>query len=307
MGLFRASDGSNPSDMGDVYGDVYGDLNQKAQVRLHDTMKPLMGSPLPLSLFGGLAKLFKFGDSTSKAKLANMVTSAGAVPNATGRMSATDPAMANAVQSVVAGAPTEVSHIDGPNISLADMGSLLSLLTSSQNSGENGDSYAKVRNEYGDVIADQWRSGNVPGMMHDVLSLAGEPIPTTGDSELDSAIVGDVLDDESFSYGDPEKDINAEMGGLFTRAKINHAIKKGNRRKRKNKKREAKQQRKADLDQSLLDAKQYANDQTMTPANIQDIVNQPTPGMTNDFPNMPGDANLFDGSNYDLSMFDTPL
>jgi hypothetical protein len=261
MGIFQSSGGNNP--YGDVYGDIYGDPTDVAEVALTDTVKPLMGTPLPLALFGGLAKLLGLGQSSSETKLNSMITSAGASQDPASKGNVSDPAMKAAMERVLTNSGSITNSLDGPNVSLNTLSSAIELVKAARASGQSGDAMQQVHEQYGDVVADNWRRGNVPGMMSGIVDLAGDAMATTGDTELDHAIITDVLESGDVLYGDAESSLDKEVGGLFTRARINHAIRKGRKRQRKMTTKSAKAARKDALSKKLAEAKAFEQDQFM--------------------------------------------
>jgi hypothetical protein len=255
LGVFKSSG----------YGDIYGDPIDIAEIKLHDTIKPLMGVPLPLMLFGGLQKLFKMGKATSEAKLNSAITQAGASQKPSDRGRIQDPAMKAAVDKVLSEDASLVSRLNDHGVSRDQLIACLEATKSAQENGEAGDAYDHVFEQYGDVVANNWKKGNVPALMASVLDQAGENV-TTGDPELDEAIITDVLNENDALMGDVEKDLDHEMGGLFTKSKINRAIKRGNRKKRKKTRQMAKQTRRDKKNNALVAARNYADEQYMTPS-----------------------------------------
>lgn len=240
---------------GDVYGDVYGDTQDVSDVIVSDTLKPLMGGPLPLTILGGLAKLAKAGFSASTEKLKGLADKAGVSPGSTG---ASDPNLAASFAKISSGDDKSiVSQIDGQDVSLGQVKKALELIHSARSQGK-GDVYGEVQESYGDVAAQHFADGNLPALLSHIIGVAEGPMPTTGDPELDEAIVADVLDDNSIAMGDVEQAMDAELGGLFTKAKIKHAIKKGKRKQRKNTAFVSKQKSKDKRSAQLAQARQFA-------------------------------------------------
>lgn len=240
---------------GDVYGDVYGDPDEIAELKLSDAVKPLVGGPLPMKIMGGLAKLIKAGFGASQEKVAGLASQAG-VGNTAGQT--VDPHMSAAWQKMTSGDNSSiVGQLDGQNVSLDQMKKALEVIKVARSTGQTGDVYGEIAETYGDAISHHWKNGDVPGLMTSIIDQAEGPLPTTGDPELDAAIIADTLGDIEEQYGDVDID-GTEIGGLLKRVRIKHAIKKGNKRKRKNDKFAAKQRDKNVQAKQLRDAKSYA-------------------------------------------------
>jgi len=263
MGVFSASDGS------DIYGDVYGDPADASERQVLDTIRPLTGTPLPKKIFGGLSKLMQLGQTASESKLNGMVTSAGLSQDKTTAGQVTNPALRVAMDRILLADGSALQTIDGVDVTPNQLATAIELIKQARATGESGDAYDNVRVQYGDAVATNWRRGNIPGMMSNVMELAGDAYLSTGDAELDQAILGDVLQDNESLYGDTESDLDAEMGGLFSRARYNKFIKKGNRRKRKGARRMAKENRKDVRQQNLINAKAYANTEFEQPSTME--------------------------------------
>lgn len=259
MGLFLSSSGKVPytgskpgGDVyGDIYGDIYGDPADVAEVMLSDAAKPLIGGILPPGILGGLAKLFKFGKQASEKKVDSMVARAQS-PNA-------DPSAAGALERLMTGAPGVILAIDSATSSLGQVKAQLASLMGSRETAGHGDVYSHVSSMYGDVVADCWNRGDVPGALSGIVDLAGDAFETTGDPELDEAIIGDVINEVVGELGDVEGADLSEMGGLFTRARANAKMRRAKRRERKAKKRQMRQDRKDAKVNRLVDADRQAS------------------------------------------------
>jgi hypothetical protein len=233
-------------------GDIFENPVESAEVQLTQDAKPLMGAVLPDLIFGGLKKLFQIGHSASKAKMQNNLSSAGV--NDSGNIS--DPAMKAALDNLRNGTPSSsISQMDGSSIPVSTVNRMIDALVDARQNGKTGDTYDQVTEQYGDAVATQWRHGNIPAMLAEVVELAGDSLETTGDPELDQAIVQDTLNQTAGTYGDIAEDLDTEMGGLFKRARINANIRKSSRRDMKASRKAGKIAAKRQKNQTLIDSR----------------------------------------------------
>lgn len=242
--------------MGDVYGDVYGDPVDVAEVAIVDTMKPLMGTPLPFAMFGGLGKLAASGLAASRMKLAKLL--GAKTVDAAGNLSHdANPVIKQAVSNIANPAQSKVAAVDGINIDLETVKALLQELGRRYGSGQGGSNTDQIREQFGDVVAECVENGDLLGAVENIVDMAAEPMPTTGDPHLDEAIITETLNELD---GDPDyDDSEAGMGGLFKKARIKRAIKKGRQKSRKGYKAAAKQSSK-DLREQQLRRAQFERD-----------------------------------------------
>lgn len=258
-GLFNAGTG--------IYGDVCdagGDPVDAAELVIGDVFQREVGGPILPALFGGLKKLLFKGKQDHDAKVATIVNKAGLNPN---DQSQVDPVVKEAAMRYLANSPGRVMTAGGPNV-LNDFDSALKLLQGVRNGMNTGDVEADIRDAYGDVVADSWAMGDLPGALSGIVELAGDSLETTGDPDLDEAIVGDVLDEIGDTY---EGAFDPEIGGLFKRARANAAIRKGNRRARKNAKRAAKMAKKNRAQAMLLANQEWADSQSLDPTSVRTV------------------------------------
>lgn len=121
-------------------------------------------------------------------------------------------------------------------------------------SEETGDLYGDIADNYGDAMADAWLSGDPENILDAFGDLLAESPDTTGDPELDAAIIDTVTNQTGDAYAN-----DPEIGNAFTRMRIRNLMRKANRRKRKAYKRAAKQRRKNALAAELARAEDLAN------------------------------------------------
>jgi len=116
-----------------------------------------------------------------------------------------------------------------------------------------GDAYSTISANYGSNPAVAWQMGDVEGFLKSVGAIASDE-PSTGDPDLDSAIEQTVMEEIS---GDVE-DMTPEMGGLFTRMRINAAKRRAARRGRAGARKGARQARRTMKNQQLINSKRSA-------------------------------------------------
>lgn len=148
------------------------------------------------------------------------------------------------------------------------------------NSTETGDAYSTISSTYGNNPAAAWQMGDVESFLREVGAIADSDV-STGDPALDSAIESAVMEEIS---GDIEG-MSPEMGGLFTRARINMAKRRAARRKRRSSRKYARQQRRDIRNEALIRAKNAASS-----AGIAD---------DGDWSNYEGGASQYDDSSAD--------
>lgn len=285
MGLFQSAGGNDP------YGDVYGDPVDVEEVKILDTMKPLMGTPLPLMLFGGLKKLVQLGTNASQTKLNDSLTQAGLSKAPGAENNVQNVSTKLAYDRLMSAAPDSVAHIDGPSVPLSALKTFLESINTTKETGGSGDTYSDVKSQFGDVVADAWRRGDAPAMMNGIVELAGDTMYSTGDRDLDEAIIGDVLSDMQAMHTGDVHELDKELGGLFTRARINHQVRKGKRRQRREAKRDAKEARKDARAAKLASARRFADEQYMAQSSSSPYADN---------------SDVQEDTDYDNSVYDNP-
>lgn len=240
---------------GDVSDDMIGDPVDAYEVMLLEALKPEMGNPLPKMIFGGLSKLVGSGKKSNGGVLRTLLEKAGLVKGA----NPVDPAAQEAAKRIITNNPGAIASMANSG-SKEQLAQAISLLQQVQSSGALGDVAEMVADNYGEPAARSWASGNIPGLMNDVINEAGDAILSTGDTSLDETVIGDVLSETDNEFGDTEGALDSEMGGLFKRARINRKIKQAARRTRRTKRRESKQARKNREEAQLIAARDAAAD-----------------------------------------------
>lgn len=205
-------------------------------VRLMAAVTPLMRPSLPDNVYGDLAPIVRAHRSRSAANLAHMCQKAGMIDRSgrPGIGDVQDPGMAAAIGSLLNGDLTPGMVLAGdPAIPKNRLGrALAELFGLSDLASVHHNTSNDIREDFGDPVADAYMAGDVNGMMAALNQFTG-PIATTGDTGLDEAIIGDVIS-ELKETGDYVHDPECKtMGGLFTRWRINAAIRRGKRRARK--------------------------------------------------------------------------
>lgn len=238
--------------MGDIES---GDPDFDATVAIGDAFAPLMGEPMPPSIFGGLKQAAFIGRAASVANAQNLLTSAGLSQNKAKVQGPTNPVLRNAFEKIANAKPGKLALLaGGAAFAPFAVKAASSLIKSSRAARQNGDVEDQLREDFGDVFADALANGDVESLVEHIGDLSG-PLETTGDPHLDQAIIGDVLGEIVEEGGDPED--SSEIGGLIKRMRINAAIRKGTRRKKKSIKRTAKRRAGIKQNQRLVDARNF--------------------------------------------------
>lgn len=247
MGLFK------PGEAGDIENDP-----SYAPALIGDVFSPLLLSSLPKMIFGRFDKVSQMGRLASSAKAKRVTAAAGITGKAPLNSSsvAVDPSISSALQSAMNGdysALTDLSLKSSPDKIVSLMQSYKRSLLGGDVMGDISESIGDI---YGDAVGQAWAAGDIQGVISGIGELADDQY-TTGDPDLDQQIIGDVLAELSqtgdLSYGDPE------IGGLLKRARINAALRKGNRIKRKGVKKVARAQKRANEDARLANARKRAD------------------------------------------------
>lgn len=254
MGLFTSS---ALKAKGDIYGDIYGDPSDVASLELHDSMRPLMGGLLPLSLFGGLKDVFKKGAFDSSSKLGSLLAKAGVQLPGQDKAPAADPAYRSALTSALNG-QDPATLLAAAQDTLNAAKAVFNSIRESRTTPGTGDAYEMVGDCYGEPVANAWMQGNIPAMIYHVIQAASDTTHNVGDPELAEAIVGDVYGEIDHEWGDLEHAVDKEMGGLFSRARARAALRRSRRRKRRATRRERNMRRREEKDNALADAKYQA-------------------------------------------------
>lgn len=227
-----------------AYGDVYGDPEEAAEAAIINAVTPLVGSPIPRKILGGMAG---FVDGAIKA--ANKKVDAVVARGAAGAAGTSpDPEIGQALTNILSSNPSAISQLNPAVVGTSVMSALAETLRQKAAQGDVSNSYETVRELYGEPVAAAWNRADLPTVFHEIAALAGDAYETTGDPEFDQAIIADTLQDDSLR-GDVSGDEDPEIGGLFRRARINKNMRKAARLNRKN-------QRK----QSRITRRQTAND-----------------------------------------------
>lgn len=242
MGLFK------PSESGDIEGDpLY------APTLIGDTFSPLLLSALPKAIYGHFDNVARMGRlaSTAKAKVLSAVAGVPGKNPASLSNVGVDPTIGQALSSAMNGDYSGLTGfiLKSPPDKIA---SLMSSFKRSLLGGDvMGDITSGIGDLYGDTVAQAWEAGDVQGVISAIGDLAAADY-TTGDPELDEMIVGDVLQSLSetgdLDYGDPE------IGGLIKRARINAALRRGRRIKKRTARKVNRAQKRADEDARLDNA-----------------------------------------------------
>lgn len=208
-GLFALGSG-DPANA--LIGDSDENGDNEAEAALGAQFRPLTLRALPTNIAGPFAPVIAASDEANMKALAKSVQSAGyditkngLVDN--GRRPA-HPGLRKAWDSFLAMNPGKIGAL---SFAAGALPGLIKLLK-----GDPTDLYGDIRDEYGDAIADKWRSGDIDGLVGDAIAEAGDDV-TTGDPDLDKQIGDAALE----LYGDTDGD--PEIGGMLTRWRVNRA------------------------------------------------------------------------------------
>lgn len=255
MGLYRVGDGET--------GDVEGDADFEAEAFVGDVFAPLMGNPMPPSIFGGLKGIANVGRVASQARAHKVIEAAGLskAPHSKGQIQS--PVLRKAMDKIVNIKPGKLAMLAG-GIGFAPLAikAIRTLVKANKGSKQTGDVVDRLADHFGEEFAQKWQIGDVTGILDELTSLSG-PLETTGDPEMDELIIGDVLS-EMEEEGDIYESGDVEIGGLFKRMRINRAIKRGRRRTRRSTKKFNRQRRRDREQQDLDEARDYSQGANMS-------------------------------------------
>lgn len=260
MGLFRTAVTAK-EESGDIEA---GDVDLGYQEIIGDAFRPLMGGPIPTNLFGGFGSLANIGKAASTAQAQAVVEDAGLSKSPAKKDVVKNPALRRALDKALNMNPGKLALLaGGVAFAPAAVKAIKTLVQGAKGAKAMGDILGDVADKFGEEVAGAMAIGDVMGVLEGIDALGGD-IETTGDPLLDEAIIGDVLDEIEVEGGDIEAG-DVEIGGLFKRARINAAIRKGNRRQRRANKKAAKIQRKNYESDRLIRARRFANEAGMDP------------------------------------------
>lgn len=219
------------------------------------------------------------GRAASTAKAQKMVSEAGMSKDPASEGTVKHPGLRTAVQKVLNAKPGTLAAVAGmatatPFIIKA----VKTLMTQGKTSQAVGDVVADIADKFGPDIAASYATGDVMGMWEGLAGLS-QGQETTGDPELDEAIIGDVLDELD---GDPEVG-DAEIGGLFKRIRINAAIRAGNRRANRVARKRGRIRRKRAENQALVRAKRFSKSQHLGPQDYAEGYQEQQPEENTEF------------------------
>jgi hypothetical protein len=250
---------SKLKEKGDIYDDTsFGDPDIDAEVEIVDAVAPLMGTPLPLAIFGGIKDLVAGLRSNKVEKAKAVLAKAGVPVGGAAATTAPETRYVAAMQRVLSGDMSPAAQLVAAGESLTKVKGLLDALAqASESSGQMGDIYQAVREDFGDVIADEWASGSIPRVVSALMAEDALPFPTTGDPNLDERILAQCIADTKEEMGDLYDDL-PEMGGLFSRLKAKRAVKRASRRARKDAKLQTKLAAKMNRTMKVANARRAA-------------------------------------------------
>lgn len=228
--------GSGLFAMGDIENEI-GDVEAQ-EMALGDAISTLNLRRLPAVVFGSATGLKKAGEATTKARAQELSAAAGLAEGS----SAKSPAIKNALAKALNAKPSKALAA-GALLGLTPAAVMLvkEAFKRGLNKGdiEDGDTMNTIASNYGQTAAHNWLAGDVEGFLREVGALAAQDV-STGDPDVDSAIEAAVMEE---SMGDVE-DMGPEIGGIFTRARINAKKKQYARRQRRTAKKMGRQTRK---------------------------------------------------------------
>lgn len=258
MGLFKTANMEKVAS-GDIED---GDADLGYQEIIADAFRPLMGAPVPAQLMGGFTGVANMGKAASQAKAQSIVADSGLSLKRHENGKVRNPQLRSALDKVLSTNPGKLAGLAaGVAFAPSAVKIIKQLAARNKGAAAMGDIMGDLADKFGEEFASSVATGDVEGMLEHIGDLTGD-IETTGDPELDEAIIGDVMDEIEAEGGDIEAG-DIEIGGLFKRMRINAAIRRGNRRARRVTRKMGKQRRKKRDNDELDRAKDYAGRQTM--------------------------------------------
>lgn len=207
-------------DPSDEFGDVTTDDDEAATLGVVDAAKPLIGNVLPQKVMGGFHIPAFIGNAASKLKLNKI-------------LSAISPGSKEAVKSALNGDGNNlVAAADNANVSIDELKGFVSVCNRLFASGSKGDPFSHIKAAYGDVVAREYSKGNIPGMYKELVELAGDVYEPTGDPD-DEEMIAQLVGEVQSQMDDQELAFDQEIGGLFTRGRINNMLRRRSKHKRK--------------------------------------------------------------------------
>lgn len=219
---------------------------ESADMMVGDTFKMARLRQLPKMVFGTANPIAKMGAAATAAKAKNVMAQAGYTVNKNGSMSTSRPkhgAMKNAVDKILHAKPSAALLAGGllgaTPVAIKLIADLAKRSRGGQSGDVYGDAYSTINTAFGGNVADAWLHGDVESMLKHIGHDAEDDI-STGDPEMDAAIEAAVMEELS---GDIDS-FSPEVGGIFTRWRINAAKKQASRRMRRQYKKSGRQFRK---------------------------------------------------------------
>lgn len=202
------------------------------------------------------------GRTSSQARAQRVISDAGLSNCSKESKSVKNPALRKAIDKIANIKPGKLALMAG-GLGFAPFAikAIRSIIANNKSSKQTGDVTNDLSEVFGDVFGNAWEIGDVATVLSEIDSLSGD-IETTGDAELDELIIGDVLAELEES-GDAEMYGDAEIGGIFKRMRINAAMRRGKRRRRRSVRKVAKQRRKDGENNRLVRARRFASEQDM--------------------------------------------
>jgi len=262
LGLFGVGDPDDDYQDGDPELGITGDDAALGEIASIGALRKL-----PSNVFGGLSKIASLGGRLSQQRAKGVLSKAGIMHDSTtGQVSDAGvgkPKLKESLKSLLQGkVPPGV--LKSGIFKALPAGRLFQAVSKlGKLFGGKGDpimgsdmrgAYSDISGEYSPTIADAWLNGDIDSIVREAMSdaLHGDPDDlvgdySTGDPDLDEAIVSDVLEAMS-SEGDLS---DKETGGLFTRWRIRRNLRKAARRNRRKARRANRRARRARLNYEL--------------------------------------------------------
>lgn len=262
MGLFQGHGGTSIYKGLLAGGDVVDD-DAAAEYDVLTAAKPLMGDVLPKSVFGGLGNLVEGAKAFAKKNLNKLIGKGDDADEG----SPTHVAAYDRLSQGIEG-PSKAAECARDGVPIPALLNLIKQYVSSPGqTGDVGDHIvSRIAADYGDVVAEHYRNGDLPAAVTAVIQQADGDLPTTGDDDLDEQITGDVMAEEDSVDTDPE------VGGLFKRLRTKIKLKRARNLMRKQMRRGSKQRRKDIQNQEFIDANdQISRAKQWAPGNAEDM------------------------------------
>lgn len=270
-GQAAISSGMHLFQTGDIE-DQYGDAELDAAAAFGDVIAPLVRPKLPDEMYGNMAPLVNAGRGAALTGTVKALADAGMHPAIQPSRGGGSPDfnLANAIEGMQTGDTSSKGGLASLLTLIPGIGPLIGLLAKLGKGDVDGsDDLAllagDVAHKYGPEAGHAIARGDLQGCLQAIADQADDEDASTGDPDIDRDIIANTLDQISVEegrqvgLGDIDDD-GAEVGGLFRRARIKHALNKGRRVRRRATRKQNRAIRRRNKDADLARAQQYKDE-----------------------------------------------